>query len=82
LLTGHPPFQAASLPALVKAVREQAPAFPDDVHNETNPEFRDMVLKMLAKDPGDRFVFPSQLMERLDEIGKQYDVDADVLFNR
>jgi serine/threonine protein kinase len=81
LLTGHPPFEANSLPELVKAVRNDAPSFPDEVRQEANAEFLQIVLKMLGKTPDDRFAFTSQLTNRLDEIGKQYDVDADVLYN-
>lgn len=81
LLTGRPPFEADSLPALVKAVRSEAPSFPDEVRAEANGEFLQLVLKMLGKTPADRFTYPSELTSRLDEIGNQYDVDADALFN-
>ncbi len=81
LLTGHPPFQAKSLPELVKAIREQMPEFPAEVQQETAAEFQHAVLRMLGKNPQDRFAFPSELLRQLDEIGKQYDVDADVLYN-
>jgi hypothetical protein len=81
LLTGGPPFAAKALPQLVQAVRTEVPSFPADIQQEVNKKFQQIVLKMLAKSPEDRFAFPSQLIDRLDEIGRENDVDADVLYN-
>lgn len=82
LLTGKPPFQAKSLPELVKAVRTTVPVFPEEVQQETNPDFQQHVLKMLSKEATDRFLFPSELIRRLDEIGKENNVDGDIVFDR
>ena len=82
LLTGKPPFQAKSLPELVKAVRTEVPVFPEEVQQEANADFQALVLKMLSKDAADRFLFPSDLIRRLDEIGKENNVDGDIVFDR
>lgn len=82
LLTGTPPFQGNSLPEMVQAIRSATPLFPADVQRELNPEFQQIILTMLQKNPDDRFPFPALLLDRLDELGRQYNVDADVLHNR
>jgi serine/threonine protein kinase len=82
LLTGKPPFQAKSLPELVKAVRTEVPVFPEEFQQEANADFQALVLKMLSKDAADRFLFPSDLIRRLDEIGKENNVDGDIVFDR
>ena len=81
LLTGHPPFEAKSLPDLLKAVRSEPAQFPVEVQEQANQEFLDLVLKMLGKTPDDRFTFPSQLLDQFEAIGKQNNVDADALYN-
>ncbi len=81
LLTGEPPFKAASLPELVKHVRKSPAQIPADAVVGTHPGFVDAVLKMLEKRPEHRFSYPSELLQRLDEIGKEGNVDADVLYN-
>ena len=82
LLTGKPPFRAKSLPELVEAVRTKVPVFPEEVQQVTNSDFQALVLKMLSKDSADRFLFPSDLIRRLDEIGEENNVDGDIVFDR
>lgn len=81
LLTGQPPFQSPSLPELVRAIRDQTPTIPKEVADEIAPSFQEAVLKMLSKSPEDRFNYPSSMLRRLNEIGEEHHVDADVLFN-
>ncbi len=81
LLTGHPPFEAKTLPELIKAIRSETPRFPTEVTQEGNATFLKIVLKMLNKEPKERFAFPNELLRRLDELGKQANVDADLPFN-
>lgn len=81
LLTGHPPFKADNLPALIDSIRTKPPAFPDYVAEQTNPGFQKVILQMLSKDPEQRFRYPSVLLETLNDIGTAHDVDADVRFN-
>lgn len=82
LLTGHPPFQASTLQELVRAVRDEQPKFPEDVRGEIEESFMDLVLKMISKQPGDRYLFPCELLRRLDDIGDACGVAADVAFDR
>ena len=81
LLTGQPPFQSPSLPELVRAIRDQTPTIPKEVADEIAPSFQEAILKMLSKSPEDRFNYPSSMLRRLNEIGEEHNVDADVLFN-
>ncbi len=82
LLTGKPPFETKSLPQLVKDVRTTVPVFPEQVQQQTDAEFQQLVLKMLSKDAADRFQFPSELIGRLNEIGKTNNADGDIVFDR
>ncbi len=70
LLTGRPPFQSDSLPELIRMVRQDEPRKPKEVQMSINEMFQDVVLKMLAKDPADRFDSPSTLLRDLERIGK------------
>ncbi len=81
LLTWRPPFEANSLPELIKAIRTETARFPTEVAQEGNANFLKIVLKMLYKEPKERFAFPNELLRRLDELGKQANVDADLPIN-
>jgi hypothetical protein len=53
-LTGHPPFMATSLPALVEMIRAEIPE-PPSLHNPSVPDDLDeLVLALLAKEPVQR----------------------------
>lgn len=81
LLTGHPPFQSATLSELVKQIRTATPQFSVEVGQDANHDFLNSILKMLAKSPEGRFTFPSELLGCLNEIGRDSNVDADMLYN-
>lgn len=77
LLTGHPPFESKSLPDLVRLVREAPPRPPREFQLSINELFQDVVLKLIAKRPEDRFQEPAQLLREIERIGKYSQVDAD-----
>lgn len=81
LLTGRPPFEAKTLPELIKAIRSEDAKYPGEVIKESNHTFLKIVLKMLNKNPTERFAFPNEMLRRLEELGKQANVDADLPFS-
>ena len=64
LLTGHPPFESKSLPDLVRLVREAPPRPPWEFQLSINELFQDVVLKLIAKRPEDRFQEPCAVTPR------------------
>lgn len=82
LLTGHPPFEGKTLPELVRDVRSRKIRFSGDLFADVPTEFRLIVERMLEKDRTARFPFPGDLLRALAEVGREFDVDADVIFDR
>ncbi|MCH2123618.1 MAG: serine/threonine-protein kinase [Pirellulaceae bacterium] len=82
LLTGRPPFEKASVVELVRAVREEDPVPPKEIQLAVDDRFQDLVLKMLAKNPDDRYQRPLQILQELEHIGKFQGVDADAAWPR
>jgi serine/threonine-protein kinase len=77
LLTGKPPFESDSLPEMVRMVREAEPQRPREFQMSINELFEDMVLRMMAKDPEERFQTPSELLRELERIGNYNSLQAD-----
>jgi serine/threonine protein kinase len=77
LLTGRPPFERDSLPELVRMVRENNPVPPKRYQLAVNDLFQDLILKMLAKRPEDRFQNPTVLLSELARIGNYHNLEAD-----
>ena len=69
LLTGRPPFVSDSLPELVRMVREAEPQRPREFQMSINELFEDAVLRLIAKDPEERFQSPTHLLQELERIG-------------
>jgi serine/threonine protein kinase len=70
LLTGHPPFESHSLTELIRQVRSDPPAEPRKYQMAISEAFQDVVVRMLAKRPADRYQTPAQLLADLARIGK------------
>lgn len=70
LLTGRPPFEAPSLPALMLKIRNDEPESPKKFQLSINDLFAGCVLQMLAKDPSARYESPTALLNDLERIGK------------
>ena len=70
LLTGRPPVDGKSLPEMIDNVRKQKPRPPKQFQLATNEMFQDVIMRMIEKEPGDRFQSPSQVLGELIRIGK------------
>ncbi len=76
-LTGEPPFYADSLINLL-ALHINAPAPPMSTHNrELAREFDAVVLRMLAKDPDERFASAGEALDALVKAAKTAGLEAD-----
>ena len=70
LLTGQAPATGASVPELIESVRHGIPDAPKKHQLSTNEMFQDVVMRLLAKDPADRYQNPGQMLAELARIGK------------
>ena len=77
LLIGKPPFESNSLPDLVRQVRQDEPRKPREFQLSINDLFQDAVLKMIAKQPADRFQTPAEMLRELERIGRYNNLEAD-----
>jgi serine/threonine protein kinase len=70
LLTGHPPFEGTSLPELITRIRNEEPVKPKEFQLSVPDMFQDIVLRMIAKRPEDRYQTPAELLKDLERVGK------------
>jgi serine/threonine protein kinase len=70
LLTGHPPFVDSSLPGLISKIRNEEPVKPTKFQLSIPDMFQGTVLRLLAKEPRDRYQTPAELLKDLDRVGK------------
>ncbi len=68
-LTGVPPFTAPSPIVMIGRVLTAVPASPATINTEVPPAFAALVLRLLAKEPGDRPSSARELLELLAEVG-------------
>ncbi len=66
LLTGQPPFQGASMAALMRKVLEEEPVAPRSVKPEIDADLETICLKCLEKNPQKRYATADQLAEDLE----------------
>ena len=76
LLTGHPPFQG-SMVELVRKIRNEPPARPKKFQLSIPDLFEGSIMRMLAKDPGDRFQTPTELLRDFERVAKFNGVTLD-----
>ncbi|MCH2210373.1 MAG: protein kinase [Fuerstiella sp.] len=70
LLTGRPPFEARTLPAMLDKMRTEVPESPKAYQLAINDQFAGCVMKMLEKRPEDRHQTPIALLKDLERIAK------------
>jgi hypothetical protein len=73
LLTGRPPFEAASLKETLRQVRETEPDPPDKLNPAVGPALARICLKCLEKEPGKRYKTAEALVDDLEhwlEVGE------------
>lgn len=65
MLVGTRPFKGLDDDELVRAIRTHVPAPPEEVEPHVNPILSQMCMKMLAKDPSERFDSCAEIAEAL-----------------
>ena len=75
LLTGKPPISGDVLTELVNNVRNEVPPPPKSIQLAVDDLFQDLVLKLLAKEPSQRYATPADLLKELLKIGKFNNLD-------
>jgi len=65
MLTGRPPFRAATALEMLRLVVSEPPIAPDAVRPEVPPELSRICLKCLSKSPADRYADGGQLAQAL-----------------
>ncbi len=78
LLTGRPPASGDGMTEIIQNVRDEDPKPPKEFQLSIDELFQAVVMKMLAKDPGDRFETPGHLVKELLRVGKFNNLDAGV----
>ncbi len=78
LLTGRPPAAGASMTDIIQSIRNIEPEPPKKFQLSVDDLFQAVVMKMLAKDPGQRFETPAHLVKELLRVGKFNNLDAGI----
>lgn len=70
LLTGRPPFEAKSYGEMITKIRKDPPLSPKTYQLSVNDLFSGVILRMLEKNPDERYQSPAQLLKDLERVGK------------
>jgi serine/threonine protein kinase len=70
LLTGRPPFEGATLVEKITRIRQSEPEKPTKFQMSIPARFEGVVLRLLAKDPNDRYATAADLLADLEKLGK------------
>ncbi|MGB7324563.1 MAG: FHA domain-containing serine/threonine-protein kinase [Rubripirellula sp.] len=77
LLTGNPPYQAASVRELISAFQNNKPTSPAATHMGLDERFCDVVMRMIQPNAAFRFPHPGAILDDLQRVGKLAGIDAD-----
>ncbi len=77
LLTGRPPAEGQNLIEVLTNVRNQKPEPVSKYQLYVNPVFESIVMKMIEKDPADRYATPRDLLLDLEQVGKSERLETD-----
>ncbi|MFH1438076.1 MAG: serine/threonine-protein kinase [Pseudomonadota bacterium] len=64
-LTGRVPFDAPSIPGLLVSIMSQAPPDPRSIRPELSPDLTQVILKAMARDPGQRYQSAAEMADAL-----------------
>jgi len=70
LLTGRAPFEGATMIEQITKIRQHEPVKPTKYQLSIPSLFQDLVMKLLAKKPEDRFQSAKDLLKDLERVGK------------
>lgn len=70
LIAGRPPFAGGSLPELIGKIRSAEPEKPQKFQMAIPGQFQGTVMKLLAKQPQERFQTATELLADLERVGK------------
>ena len=70
MLTGKPPASGANMNDVIDSIRKEQPPLPTHSHLSVNDQFQSVVMKMIAKNPNERYQTPQQLLRELGRIGR------------
>jgi serine/threonine protein kinase len=76
LLTGQPPFTGKSLVEVITRIRQTEPVKPTKFQLAIPPLFEGFVMKLLAKNPDDRYASAKDALKDVEKIGKFNNVSA------
>ncbi|QDV71705.1 Serine/threonine-protein kinase PknB [Rosistilla carotiformis] len=77
LVTGVPPFFGLTVGDLLDKIRGSAPRSPQELQLGLDERFSDVVMKLLATSPQNRFATPSELLRQLANVGKYGGIEMD-----
>ncbi len=66
--TGRTPFQGSSAIAILRGHLQESPLPPSAFNRSVPHEFEELILKLLAKDPGQRFATADRFLEALNKV--------------
>ena len=75
LLTGKPPISGDTLIEMIGNARDETPEKPKKYQLAVDDLFQDVVMKLLSKDPDQRFPNPSSMLKELLRNGKFNNLD-------
>jgi len=73
LLAGRLPFEGASMPEVITKIRQAAPEKPRTLQPSIPEAFEVIVVKMLAKQPAERYQSAKELLAALECVAKAHD---------